>query len=383
MSRTHRRISLNGLFLDHPFSGTWTYTRNLAQALPLVRSGDLRLVVRGQHREFEAPAGLTPIRPIWPLPSECGSVITQRASKAGWEQLAWPAASRGCDLLHSLYFCAPFVHPGRLVVTVHDAISMRTEFQHSRAASIYANAMTRAVRRADAIITVSEHAKSEICRVLIYPPSRVFAIHEAPDPNMRPVTDDQTLRDLRARYRLEGPFVLYLGGTEARKNIETLVRAWADIDQSDVQLVVVGRFRANDPLFPDIPEIARALGVRNLVFVPWVDQADLPALYSAAMLFCYPSRYEGFGLPPLEAMACGTPTLASNGTSLPEVLGDGAELIDPQDVMGWQAAVERALHDEAHRDVLRSRGSAWVQRYSWDTTAKLTSAVYDLVLGDA
>jgi len=383
MSRAVRRIGLNGLFLDYPHSGTWTYTRNLTRSLAAIDpSTEYRLAVRRADVAEQLPANVIVNRPAWPLArGQSRFSLVERADKAAWEQLGWPLNARRCSLMHSLYFAGPALHFTPLVVTVHDCLSLDPQYQHSRAAAVYALAMRQTVRRANALITVSQHARTEISRRLDYPADKIFVTLEAPDPAMHRVTGDDQFDRFRAKHSLPARYVLYLGGTERRKNLETLIRAWARVPEGELKLVVIGQFPLNDPLFPDVRILAGELGIEErVIFVPFIDQVALPGLYSHADLFCYPSNNEGFGLPPIEAMACGAPVLASNAASLPEVLGMGANLISPADVDGWAMAMTRAISDAEYRSELAERGSKWVKRYSWESTARATVDVYDHVL---
>lgn len=342
---------------------------------------DYRLIVR--RSTPTEPEGVSIRRPPWPFPrSGFQSRWLSRIDKIGWEQLALPLSSMGVDLTHSLYFTAPLFRAMPTIVTVHDAISLLPEYAHKRTATVYARLMRRTARRASSIITVSNHARNEVAAALDYPIDRIHVTYEAPDPALCRATDLEVRDQLRRKYGLPRSYVLYLGGTERRKNIETLVRAWSGVSSDAVKLVIVGRFSTiPDPLFPDIPGLVSELGLDDRVhLLDGVEEADLAALYSHAIVFCYPSLYEGFGLPPLEAMACGTPVLSSDATSLPEVLGDGAELLPAQDAASWSKALERALDDDPWAVELARRGQAWVKRYSWSRTAEETLFVYSDVL---
>ncbi|HZT96588.1 MAG TPA: glycosyltransferase family 1 protein [Chloroflexota bacterium] len=383
MSPTARRVSLNGLFLDYPHSGTWTYTRNLAAAMAANRDRYAVTICTRRAGWEDAPAGIEVRRVHLPGSRRRTSEWYERGDKFLWETVLWPAASGGTGILHSPYFAAPLWSPWPLVVTVHDTISLQPRFTRGRAALVYASVMHRTVLRAAAIITVSQFSKTEIAAALDYPLDRIHVTYEAPDPRLRPLrSTSETLR-VRQKYRLPERFALYLGGTERRKNIEVLIHAWRLEPSPKLPLVVVGRFRgASDPLFPDIPALAASLGLGEAVrFVPSVEEADLAAVYSLAEVFCFPSIYEGFGLPPLEAMACGTPVLCSNASSLPEVTGDGALLLPPDDAGAWNRAVRRIEDDRQGREDLAAKGSARVGRFSWEQTAAQTFAVYDLALG--
>jgi glycosyltransferase involved in cell wall biosynthesis len=308
----------------------------------------------------------------------------ERVDKISWEVVSWPLAARKADLLHSLYFAAPVIAPAPLIVTVHDAISLRAEHSHGGPAQLYGRFMKDAAKKATRLITVSQFARREIAEEFGYPIQRIAVTYEAPDPTLSKVDDQDVLQSVRSRYELPERFLLYLGGTERRKNIETIVRAWAAGRPSGYQLVIVGRFPTGpDPLFPDIPGLVTSMGLSETVqIVPFVESADLAAVYSLSSAFLFPSTYEGFGLPPLEAMACGVPVLAADSTSLPEILGDGAKLLDPNDAAIWRQAMIRVVEDRTWADELSSRGYRRANTFSWAQTAAQTTQIYREVLAE-
>jgi glycosyltransferase involved in cell wall biosynthesis len=187
---------------------------------------------------------------------------------------------------------------------------------------------------------------------------------------------------VRARYGLgEGPFILSVGTVQPRKNYGRLVEAFHRLDESDLTLAIAGgKGWLDDPLYRQIEALGLGERVRLLGFV---DDADLPALYSAARVFAFPSLYEGFGLPPLEAMACGVPVVASRASSLPEVIGEAGLLVDPLDVEALASALRRALEDEDLRHTLISRGLAQARRFSWAESAQQLRGHYTRLLGKA
>lgn len=381
-------VALNGLLLDYPYSGTAVYTRNLIRYLPEVAPGlAFRLFVRNAAAYYPGISTdqlSTPFRAV-----NRGRGVGAQVDKLVWEEVALPAAAaaRGDRLLHSLYFAAPAVTTCPLVVTIHDVIPLVLPGYHrSRQSAVYSRLMALAVRRAAAIITVSEHSMRDIERVLGVPADRIHLTYEAVDERFGPMGVAGEREELQSRYPLPERFVLYTGGAERRKGIETLVRAWEKaaprMRERGIKLVIVADFPPPDRLYPDIPRLASDLGLQSdITFIPAVEEADKPALYRGAMAFAFPSTYEGFGFTPLEALASGVPVLASDATSIPEVVGDAALLLPPTDVGAWTEALEHLADSASERDRLSHRGVERAARFSWRRTAEETAAVYREVLG--
>jgi glycosyltransferase involved in cell wall biosynthesis len=232
-----------------------------------------------------------------------------------------------------------------------------------------------AVRRADHLLAISEHTRRDLIDLLGAPPAGVTVTHCGVDPTFRPL-DAAQVAAWRARYGLPERFILYVGTLEPRKNVPRLLDAYARLRRRGPvpPLVLVGgrgwRHAAIDARLA-------ALGLGDAVrFLGYVPAAELPLCYNAAGVFVYPSLYEGFGLPPLEALACGTPVVTSNAASLPEAVGDAAVLVDPRDPAALADALAAALADEPLRQRLRAAGLAQARRFSWRRMAEQTLAVY-------
>jgi glycosyltransferase involved in cell wall biosynthesis len=295
--------------------------------------------------------------------------------------LSWAAHRYRLDLVHDPNGIAPFLGPrgeARWVVTIHDT------FAHVASATTsaldrwrYRHLLPRAARKADVVLTDSHCSRGDLVRHLKLLPERVQVVHLGIDPCFAPVPKGAARRIARERYGIRLPYALYVGGINARKNIARLFQAYALVRRHhpDLTLVVAGKRQWQTA---EIDAVFRQLGLEPYVqFTGYVADADLPALYSAAEVFVFPSLYEGFGLPPLEAMACGTPVVTSNVSSLPEVVGDAALTIDPYDVAGLAAAIERVLADAALRTELRAKGLARAQQFTWKHAARATLAVYE------
>lgn len=404
-------VGLAGLSLDSPHSGSATYATNLVRHLPTVAPElHFRLFLHnprcsaGLHPSSSPamypassptmyrtsyPTSIPATRLLTPLDRlKEKSATWARLDKLTWETVMLPLAAAACGdrLIHSLYFAAPLVSNVPVVVTVHDVIPLVLDGYHrGKASQIYSAFMARTVRHAAAIITVSDHARTDIVRALGVPEDRIFVTPEAVDERFTPRPEPGDRERVAAAYGLPDRFLLYLGGAERRKNLETLVSAWQKIESSmvsrEVHLVLVANFPPPDSLYPDIPGLVRELGLRNVKFVQSVSEEDKPAVYRHALGFCFPSLYEGFGLTPLEAMASGLPVIASNATSIPEVVGSAALLVDGADVAAWAESMLHLVDWGGLRASLSARGLEQANAFSWLRTANLTADVYRTVLG--
>jgi glycosyltransferase involved in cell wall biosynthesis len=290
---------------------------------------------------------------------------------------------RAGDIFHATDHLLPPLSRSRTVFTIHDLIFRFFPEYHLPLNRWFLSLMLpRFIQRADAIIAVSESTRRDVLRLMRVPPDKIDVIYEGVNPAFRPL-DDAQLASVRAKYHLPARFVLYLGTIEPRKNLVTLLEAQRALIQRDSTappLVVAGR---KGWLYKPVFDRVRELGLQDYVlFTDYVHSADAPALFNAAEVFVFPSLYEGFGLPPLEAMACGTPLVCSNASSLPEVVGDGGILFAPRDVGGLAGAMERVLCDEQLRAELSAKGLKQASRFSWERAARQTLSVYRRVFGE-
>jgi glycosyltransferase involved in cell wall biosynthesis len=301
--------------------------------------------------------------------------------------LATAARRYRLDVVHDPNGIAPFLSPRgqtRRVVTVHDAFAyVHPETHNTLDNWRYRWHLPHAARRADAVLTVSQASRADLGHFLGLSADRIYVIAEAADPRFRPRPDGQHRRQILARYGIDQPYLLYVGGLNARKNIARLLEAFAQLRPRypNLRLVIAGKRQWKSAEI-DAAFARLALG-NSVYFTGYVDDADLPDLYSAAELFVFPSLYEGFGLPPLEAMACGTPVVTSNCSSLPEVVGDAAVTVPPHDAEAITRGINDVLSSKARQADLRRRGLERAASFSWAAAAQTTLALYTALVGRA
>lgn len=298
-----------------------------------------------------------------------------------WQQLLAPRQAQRlhADLLHAPGFDAPAWKPCPVVLTCHDLIGMLFPRNLPPISRLYwARWLPFSVRFADAIIADSHATQRDIVRLLAIDPSRITVIPLGVDPHFRPQEAAEIAR-VRAAHRLPRAYLLFVSTLEPRKGIDTLLDAFAAVhsQRPDLALVIAGK---RGWYWQALLDRMAALGIAAHVhLLDYVPASDLAALYSGASVFVFPSRYEGFGLPVLEAMACGVPVITTNVSSLPEVAGDAALLTPPDDAATLAAAIEAVMGQPALQAELRARGVAQAQRFTWERTAAATLAVYEQV----
>jgi glycosyltransferase involved in cell wall biosynthesis len=296
-------------------------------------------------------------------------------------RLSWEMARRPPDLLFVPAHVLPVIHPRRSVVTVHDLGYLYYPEAHRLLDRVYLDLSTRYNARAAAhLIADSSATKRDLIERYGTDSDRITVIYPGYDAaNLQPVRDKEAIESIKAKYDIFSDYILFVGTLQPRKNLPRLIRAFSNLQPltSNLQLVIAGK---KGWLYEGIFRQVEELGLTgNVVFTGYVTQEDLPALLSGARLFVFPSLYEGFGLPVLEAMACGTPVVCSNAASLPEVAGGAALLVDPLDVEGLAAALERVLGDEELRARLTQRGFEQARRFSWEKCARETLKVLENV----
>jgi len=283
------------------------------------------------------------------------------------------------DVLH-VQFTAPPAPPCPVVVSIHD-LSFEHLPQTFKRRSRMQLRMTvrRSARLASQIISLSSHARDDIVATYNINPEKVTVIPLAAPAHFAPVTDKNELQRVKQTYGIDAPYLLYVGSIQPRKNLTRLLQAYSLLRRNDPEgklpkLVLAGKFAW---LFEETLRTVNQLGLSgSVVMTGYVPEADLPALYSGALCFVYPSYFEGFGLPPLEAMKCGTPVIVGNQTSVPEVVGDSAIMFDPFDVADIASAIKKVMSDDVLRATLKSKGLERAKLFDWQHTARQTLEVY-------
>lgn len=352
-------------------AGIGRYTRALVHHLaPLLSDHELRLFYLDFKRRgarLAVPGAIE--RPVrW-----CPGALIQQA----WKRLNWPPVhylAGKADVYHFPNFICPPLRRGRAVVTIHDMSFARfPEFTETGNLCYLRARMGETVKRADAIVTISRFSAREISRLLDVEPARVFPIYPGISPDFQPPPPDTVNRHL-ASLGIKKPYLLTVGTLEPRKNLPLLVDTFDGLDAFKGQLVIAGAPGwKTGPILRHMQEARRARDIRYIRYVP---DAALPSLYAGAELFLLTSHYEGFGFPPVEAMACGSAVVSSTGGSLGEVLDGGARLVDATEPDAWIAAIASLLADPDARHALARRGREHAGRYRWDRCAAQTRDVY-------
>ncbi len=369
------RIALDAIPLVAAKTGVGHYTDALAESLARIHSGNQYNLLSPFDFSFDCagdrPQNLTK------------QFIPVRSLFRKWWLLGLPALLRiyQVDVFHGTNYCIPIFAPCPTVVTIHD-LSLFTQ-SHTHEEENVKRGKRRVpimARRASMIIAPSEWTKREIIERLRIRPDKIRVIYEAAREGMAPLPHQQC-QGVLDKHQIRRPYLLYVGTIEPRKNLLTLLRAYDELLRATPhrpQLVLCGgRGWLCDEVFKLVEDLKLKDSVR---FTGYVEDADLPALYSAADVFVYPSFYEGFGLPPLEAMACGAPVITSDVSSLPEVVGKAGLTHSPNDARALTEAIARLLGDETTREHFRRAGMKQASEFSWERAARETQSVYEEVL---
>ena len=355
-------------------AGIGRYTRELATHLIPQMSPDmhLRMDFFDFRREATIPPSLQQHPGLHPVRWMPGGIMQK-----SWNQLAFPPYEwiyGKADLFHFPNFLVPPCNKGKTIVSIHDVSFIRyPQYTEPRNLKHLTRGITRTAQRADAIITISKFSAEEIVTFLNVPREKVFPIHLGIGPEFTRPTQSEIER-FRTRTGIYRPYLLTVGTVEPRKNLNFLIQLFEQLKDFQGDLIIAGGLGWHyEAILERIKQSPRAKDIRRIGYIP---DHELPSLYAGAEICIVPSFYEGFGFPPLEAMACGTPVAASTGGSLAEILQDGAILHDHFNLEKWKYSVLSILSDAALRLELAERGIRVASQYTWEKTATETLNVY-------
>jgi glycosyltransferase involved in cell wall biosynthesis len=374
------RVAIDLTAVPERLAGVGYYLVELVDALQRIDADDeYRLIVS------DTTSGYFPLR----SPRFSHVVVPRRSRPARlvWEQTVLPGlvARLGTHVLHSPHYTRPLRQLScASVVVIHDLTYILMPEHHMWLRRIFFRRMLpAAATRAGRIIAISESTGRDLQRILRVAPERIDVIPHGVAERYHTGIERSVIAETRRRLALPREYVLFVGTLEPRKNLPRLLRAYADVVSSDPAfpgLVLVGmRGWQTGELERLLGSSEAAARIRVAGYVP---EEDLPAVYAGARMFVYPSLYEGFGIPILEALACGVPTITSTTSSMPEVAGDAAVLVDPSDGAALAGAMRRLHRDEALRESLRRKGPVRAAAFSWDETARMTAGTYRRALAD-
>jgi len=372
------RIGIDATALPPEPVGAGNYIIQLIRSLVALDSGDKWVVFAQKHGQ----------ELIQNFESSCVQwVITPEISPARrliWEQSTLPSLARKSrvELLHSLHYTRPIALPCASVVTFHDMTFFLFPQHHTRTKRLFFPlAMRFSAQRANALIAISESTRRDAIKILHIPPENIQTIPLGISSAFRPIQDTQALNACREKYQLPEKFILNVGLVEPRKNLPLLLKAYHKLFEltGPPPLVIVGRFGWGvDEVHLQIKD----LGIeKHVIFTGYVPAPELPLIYNLSEIFVYPSLYEGFGFPPLEAMACGTPTITSAVSAMQDQVGEGGMLVAPNDINALTQAMDLLLRDKQLQQTLAQKGRIQAGNFSWERTAEMTRQVYQKVLG--
>ena len=361
----------------HERAGLGRYAASLARALLPLEPGLTAFVNDPRESRLRPPLSALPMHTAH-LPRKRWRL---RAAISYFGGPSMDYAFEGVTLFQATEHLLPKLTRARSVFTLHDTAYLLFPQHHLPQNRIYLSLMMpRFLARADRIIAVSESTRRDALRFYRLDPAKIDVIPEGVEPRFKPEADPAHLAEVRQRYGLPARFILCVGTIEPRKNLVTLLDAFSALhaEHPGMGLVIAG---GKGWLYESFFQHLRALGLeQHVTLTGYIPDDDLPALLNAAEVFAYPSVFEGFGLPPLEAMACGLPVVCSNASSLPEVVGDAGLLLPPEAPRAWVETLSRVISDPALRTDLRARGLARARQFTWEVAAQKTYEVYQSVL---
>lgn len=368
------RVAIDGNFLSLPYSGIGTYVRELSRALKTNQEAlgiEVSVIQPRPGRVFKPGA---------------------KSQRFGWDTFGIAAAVIGnkprADVLHLPQMSAPLVAPVPCIVTIHDTIPLvLPDYRSTRAMQLYLALMARTARQARKIIVPSQSAAADVRWILGVDPEKVIVIPEAAAPDLVPDATGTAEARAKRRFGIPGPYLFNIGGFDKRKNLPLLIDAFAaalpSLPEQATLVIAGGPHSDNHDVFPPLEPIIQTLGLAGRVLlVGKVSDDDRKLLYQGAIACVTPSMYEGFGLTPLEAMACGTPAIVANRTSLPEIVGDAGVIVEPE-VDTIADAIIRIMTDPEQRRDLSARAVERAASFSWDRAAEKTADVYRTIAAEA
>ncbi len=369
------RIAIDYTSAARQRAGIGRYTRSLIHALAQADStNQYALYVPRDARELDDARAFSKNFRIARAP------LSERLMVALWQRAQLPLpvelVTGGCDIFYSPDFVLPPTRARKKFLTVHDLSFKRVpETAVPNLKWYLEGAVPRAVARADLILADSNATRNDLIELFHAPAPRVQTLYSGYDARFQPIREERELERVRTTYELHKPFILHVGTIEPRKNLARLIQAFGQLPQRrEIELVIAG---GRGWMYDEIYAAPEKFGVSASVhFIGFIPDADLPALYSLAELVAYPSLYEGFGLPVLEAMACGAAVVTANNSSLPEVAGDAALLIDARDVDALAWAMQRFLDDTTWRRIMQQKGLAQAKKFSWQKSAEQLRAAF-------
>lgn len=376
------RITIDLSPAVHHHAGLGRYSQELLAAmLHVAPANDYTVFYNSPRRDLspEAPLDQLPRRTL-PLSNKPWRMSVLLAHFLGYKMNRWLKPG---DVFHATDHLLPPLACLASVFTLHDLIYLFYPEYHLPLNRWYLTLMMpRFLQTADRVIVVSENTRLDAVRLMNLPADKTRVIYEGVNPAYHPIADRAELERVRTKYHLPDRLLLYFGTIEPRKNLLVLLEAYQALLRANAnapRLVIAGR---KGWLYQPVFDRVRELGLDAQVhFTDWVDEADAPALMNLADVFVFPSLYEGFGLPPLEAMACGIPVICSNASSLPEIMGEAGILFEPHDTHALVQAMSRVLENEGTRQALRKAGLEQAQKFSWERAARETLQVYEEAVG--
>lgn len=375
------RIGISGTFWAEPMVGSGQYLRHLIEHLPHVGPQHEYVLFLPAYTHAEIPQIPHIAVDLVPTPFD---KLHPKLAKIWYEQIELPRAALrlAVDMLHVPYYAPPRRQLVPTVVTVHDLIPLILPvYRGSMVMRAYTALATSAVRRCRQLVAVSDHTRDDIIDILKVNALQVHTIYEGVAPDYQPQSEAQISQTLQ-RFNITQPYFYYIGGFDVRKNLTTLLRAFGRVRrriEQPIKLVIAGnRPKVNSAFFPALETtILDEDLAADIIFTGRVSNAENAALFAGASAFVWPSTYEGFGLPPLEAMSCGTPVISSNTSSMPEIVGEAGILLPPHDTEAWAMAMLRMLNDQALNTEYRQRGLQRASQFNWHSFAAQMIKVYE------